>query len=83
MNENQAERLVVAFESIAVSLEKWYNASHPPKAELKPVKVTTVKTDEELHREAEESEPIENWTRLGEEDGIGHYEREFIAKKAK
>jgi hypothetical protein len=75
MNENQFERLVLAFERIAAVSEKWYNATHPER-ELKEVKITRVKTDEDRLKEEQGDtgeESLQDWT------DIGRHEADFIA----
>lgn len=81
MNENQAERLVCAFESIAKYLEKWYNAEHPTITKVaKEPTITFVKTSEEQLLEDQGQtgeETTEEWTSLGP------IEREFLSNERK
>lgn len=80
MNDNQAERFVVAFEKIASTLEAWYKVEHPdpkiPREAVKSyVKTPTSELEEDLGKTGEET--IEEWTSLG------YRERHFLDKEKK
>jgi hypothetical protein len=79
MNENQAERLVNAFEKIAEALTRRatldadrFAIEHPPRREPKDVTITKPKDDEDRLREDQGStdEPLDEWT--------GRREKELI-----
>jgi hypothetical protein len=78
-NENQAERLVNAFEKIAEALTRRatldadrFAIEHPPRREPKDVTITKPKDDEDRLREDQGStdEPLDEWT--------GRREKELI-----
>ncbi len=78
MNENQAERIAVAFEKMADVLQKWYAADHPEKKAPSEPTITYVKDETEQMLEDQGQtgeETIEDWTTLGPR------EREFLGKK--
>jgi hypothetical protein len=62
MNENQTERLVVAFEKLATVAQAFYDKLYPTR-ERKDAIVTHIKTEEELLRESQgdTGEPLEEW----------------------
>jgi hypothetical protein len=76
MNEEQFERLVSAFESIAKSLSRWSEVSFPEKKTPEPMTITRVPTEEDKAREAQgdTDEPIEEWIDIG----IGPREQRII-----
>ena len=84
MNENQAERIAAAFESIAATLNAWYKAEHPDPKVPRDAKVTKLKTPEDEQREllGDTGESLEQWTRL-DSGPIGDFEREFVDKGKK
>jgi hypothetical protein len=69
MNENQMERLVIAFENIATSLEGLHNVAQAEFSKKyavkvwKEAKIGHIKTEEELLRESQgdTGEPLEEW----------------------
>ena len=65
MNEEQEERLVAAFESIAQSLKRWIENTYPEKKTPRDAKLTYIKTEDEKLREEISGEdahaPIEEW----------------------
>lgn len=78
MNENQAERLVVAFESLADTLSKWYKSAYPER-EPKETVISRVKTDEDKLKEEQGDtgeESLDEWTQLG------RHEARFEAQQA-
>lgn len=78
MNENQFERLVVAFESLADTMSKWYKSAYPEREPRETV-VTRVKTDEDILKEEQGDtgeESLDEWTHLG------RHEASFAAKQA-
>jgi hypothetical protein len=87
MNENQAERIALAFErmanyaeKIAGVAEKWYNANYPERKPVEPAKVTFVKDSEDQLLEdqgATGEQSLEDWT------DIGNREREFVERNKK
>lgn len=77
MNENQAERLVLAFEKMADTFQKWYVSDHPEKKGPSEPTISYVKGPEEQMLEDQGKtgeETTEEWTTLGPR------EREFLKK---
>lgn len=92
MDGNHFERLVVAFESIAQSLEGIYETKQREFAkrwpEPKPVReavVTRIPTEEDQIREAQgvDGKSLEEWLQIPGDDAefIGEREREFLEEK--
>lgn len=84
MNENQAERLANAFESIASSLEGLYklhlarfDKDFPPKKEVRDADITHLENEEEkLRKDLGDTgeRTVEEWLEIGER------EREFNSR---
>ena len=85
MNENQAERIALAFESMAETLKAWYKAEHPDPKVPRDAVITKVKSPEDEQKEdlGSTGESLEEWTRLDGGEPIGDFERGFLAKGKK
>jgi hypothetical protein len=91
MTEDQEERLVVAFEQIALTLrgihdtgQKEFARRWPERKEVREAVVTRIPTDEDRIREehgAGGDEPLQDWLNLPPEgEWIGLREQEFNAR---
>lgn len=67
MNEDQEERLVMAFENIAYLLREWFEKEHPPKREPREPIITHIQTDEEklLEEQGWEKGELNRWLDIG------------------
>jgi hypothetical protein len=78
MNENQMERLVIAFETLARVSEAWYNKRYPEPKAVKEAEIHYVNDPEKQLLEDQGQtgeETTEEWMSLG------RHERDFIEKQ--
>lgn len=73
--DDPIERIAVAFERIAATLETWYSKVYPEKRQPRDAEVTRIPTAEERLKQDQGAtgEPIEEW--------IGPREQDFLAAK--
>jgi hypothetical protein len=92
MTENQEERIVSAFEQIAIALagiydtqEKQFAKQWPERKEAREAVYSRVPNEEDLIREqlGASNESLDEWLTIPEkEEYIGEREREFLARQA-
>lgn len=86
MTPEQEERLVAAFEQLAVTFMDHHLAMFPPKRTPAEATISKVKSPEDKLREQQGStrESLGEWTSLGEgeEEALGEREKEWVRRNS-